>query len=78
MLKQCVHTFISQKINDETILTALKQLNHSTSLLQKDCSGLQQSLLNNDTVSFDLYLQEVRNCAYNLAMATKMLVTQFQ
>lgn len=43
-----------------------------------ECTGLQKSLMNDDTPSTNLYMQGVRNCAYNLAMATKMLVTQFQ
>lgn len=74
------HTFVFyfQKINDETILLALKQLNQSTSLVQRDCVTLQQRLLNNDTNSIELCMKEVRNGAYNLAKATKMLVTQFQ
>lgn len=67
-----------QKINDDIILYALKQLNQSTSLLQRDCIALQQTVLNNDTSSIELYMKEVRNGAYNLAKATKTLVTQFQ
>lgn len=67
-----------QKIDDETILIALNQLNQNTSVLLKDCSALQQALQNNDVNLFEMYMKEVRNCAYNLAMATKMLVTQYQ
>ncbi|XP_055309853.1 ARF GTPase-activating protein Git [Sitodiplosis mosellana] len=65
-------------ITNETIRNAIRQLNQNTGHLQKDCAGLQHSIQSNDTTSIDLYMQEVRNCAYNLAMATKMLVTQFQ
>lgn len=67
-----------QTLTNETIKNAIRQLNQNTGHLQKDCAGLQQSIKTNDTPSIDLYMQEVRNCAYNLAMATKMLVTQFQ
>ncbi|XP_031619745.1 ARF GTPase-activating protein GIT2 [Contarinia nasturtii] len=65
-------------ITNETIHNAIRQLNQNTAHLQKDCNGLQQSITHHDSASIDLYMQEVRNVAYNLAMATKMLVTQFQ
>lgn len=71
-------SYFLQKINDEIILYALKQLNQSTSLLQRDCVALQQTVINNDTNAIELYMKEVRNGAYNLAKATKTLVTQFQ
>lgn len=67
-----------QTITNDTIRNAIRQLNQNTGHLQKDCAGLQHSIQTNDTASVELYMQEVRNCAYNLAMATKMLVTQFQ
>lgn len=70
--------FQSQTITNETIRNAIRQLNQNTGHLQKDCAGLQHAIQMNNTPSIDLYMQEVRNCAYNLAMATKMLVTQFQ
>lgn len=70
--------YLIQSISNETIRNAIRQLNQNTGHLQKDCAGLQHSIQVNDTPSIDLYMQEVRNCAYNLAMATKMLVTQFQ
>ena len=46
--------------------------------MQNECSQLQISLNNDNKSSTELYMQEVRNCAYNLAMATKTLVTLFQ
>ncbi|KAG4075062.1 hypothetical protein HA402_008127 [Bradysia odoriphaga] len=64
-------------IVDETIKTALKQLNQNTGNIQTSCTRLQRALLNDDITTSDLFMQEVRNYAYNLAMATKMLVTQF-
>lgn len=78
MIVFCYILSLLQTITDETIKNAIKQLNQNTGHLQKDCAGLQQTIQSNDTHSIDLYMQEVRNCAYNLAMATKMLVTQFQ
>lgn len=67
----------SQAIADENIKTALKQLNQNTGNIQTSCTRLQRALLNDDITTSDLFMQEVRNYAYNLAMATKMLVTQF-
>lgn len=67
----------SQVIVDENIKTALKQLHQNTANIQTSCTRLQRALLNEDITTSDLFMQEVRNYAYNLAMATKMLVTQF-
>lgn len=66
-----------QAINDETIKNSLRQLNQNTGHIQAECTRLQRALASDDTTSSDLFMQEVRNSAYNLAMATKMLVTQF-
>lgn len=67
-----------QNINEEVVKTALKQLNTNTNLMQVECNGLQHALLTDNTEQSGLYMQEVRNCAYYLAMATKTLVTKFE
>lgn len=54
------------------------QLNKNADHLQKDCADLEQSIHANEKPSIDICMQEVRTSAYNLAKATKMLVTQFQ
>lgn len=73
----CFSFFFLQAIADETIKAALKQLNQSTAHIQAECTRLQRTLAGDDKTAADLSMQEVRNVAYNLAMATKMLVTQF-
>ncbi len=76
-LLNCISLTIRQAIVDENIKTALKQLNQNTGHIQTSCTRLQRALSNDDITTSDLFMQEVRNHAYNLAMATKMLVTQF-
>lgn len=68
-----------QSMTDDVLKNALCQLNANTSAIQAECLNLQRCLTNNENpTSIELYLQKVRNCAYNLAKATKTLVTQFQ
>lgn len=67
-----------QSLNDDTLKNILKQLNFNTNLIQTECHSLQLALANDDKANTGLYLQQVRNCAFNLAKATKSLVTQFQ
>lgn len=64
-------------INEDTIKNALKQLNTNTNQLQAECNGLQRAMITDNKEISDMYMQEVRNCAYYLAMATKTLVTKF-
>lgn len=66
-----------QNIKDDTIRDALKQLNNSTTRVQVECTGLQNALLSDDQENADAFMQELRNCAYFLARATKTIVTQF-
>ncbi|XP_043254789.1 ARF GTPase-activating protein GIT2 isoform X1 [Colletes gigas] len=61
---------------EENIRTALRQLNGNTGRLQAECSGLQRCT--SDVEHMDRCLQQVRSCAYDIAKATKLLVTQFQ
>ncbi|XP_003707270.1 ARF GTPase-activating protein GIT1 [Megachile rotundata] len=61
---------------EENIRSALRQLNGNTGRLQAECSGLQR--YTSDIEHMDRCLQQVRSCAYDIAKATKLLVTQFQ
>lgn len=70
-------TIFPQNISDEIIKTALKQLNVNTSLIQTECNSLQHALSSDNSTNIEVHLQQVRSCAYNLAKATKTLVTQF-
>lgn len=67
-----------QNLNDEIIKNALRQLNLNTTAIQAECTSLQHALSSDTSASVEGHLQQVRNCAYNLAKATKTLVTQFQ
>jgi G protein-coupled receptor kinase interactor 2 len=67
-----------QNLTDEVLKNALRQLNTNTSAIQAECTNLQRALSTENPTNIELYLQQVRNCAYNLAKATKTLVTQFQ
>ena len=67
-----------QNLTDEVLKNALRQLNYNTSAIQAECTNLQRALSTENPTNIELYLQQVRNCAYNLAKATKTLVTQFQ
>lgn len=66
-----------QVISDEAIKAAMLQLTQSTTTIQAECARLQRSLAGEDQTPIDQCMQDVRNSAYNLAMATKQLVTQF-
>lgn len=67
-----------QSMTDDILKNALRQLNQNTSAIQAECTNLQRALNTENPANIELYLQQVRNCAYNLAKATKTLVTQFQ
>lgn len=67
-----------QSMTDDVLKNALRQLNSNTSAIQAECTKLQRALSTENPTNVELYLQQVRNCAYNLAKATKILVTQFQ
>ncbi|XP_046428223.1 ARF GTPase-activating protein GIT2 [Neodiprion fabricii] len=61
---------------EDNVRSALRQLNGNTGRLQAECAGLQRCT--SDTDHMDRCLQQVRSCAYDIAKATKLLVTQFQ
>lgn len=61
---------------EENVRAALRQLNGNTGRLQAECAGLQRCT--SDPDHMDRCLQQVRSCAYDIAKATKLLVTQFQ
>lgn len=63
---------------DDVLKNALRQLNLNTNAIQAECTNLQRALSSENPSNVELHLQQVRNCAYNLAKATKTLVTQFQ
>lgn len=66
-------------ITDDVVKSALYQLNSNTCAIQAECTNLQRALSSSENpTNVEIYLQQVRNCAYNLAKATKALVTQFQ
>jgi G protein-coupled receptor kinase interactor 2 len=67
-----------QSMTDDVLKNALRQLNFNTNAIQAECTNLQRALSTENPANIELYLQQVRNCAYNLAKATKTLVTQFQ
>ncbi|KAG5678630.1 hypothetical protein PVAND_008286 [Polypedilum vanderplanki] len=62
----------------EILRSALRNLNVNTTAIQNECANLQRALNSENPTNIDVHLQQVRNCAYNLAKATKTLVTQFQ
>ncbi|XP_075220348.1 ARF GTPase-activating protein GIT1 [Lycorma delicatula] len=55
-----------QKPADEVVRLALRQLNTTTVRLQAECANLEGSS------------ERVRTCAYNMAKATRQLLTRFQ
>ncbi|CAD6205661.1 GSCOCG00009954001-RA-CDS [Cotesia congregata] len=69
-------TIFSQSSLDENIRTALRQLNGNTGRLQTECVSLERCT--GDSEHTKRCLQQVRCCAYDIAKATKLLVTHFQ
>jgi len=65
-------------MNDDVVKNALRQLNLNTTAIHAECSNLHSALSCENPTNIEAFLQQVRNCAYNLAKATKTLVTQFQ
>ena len=53
-------------------------MNSHTLRLQLDCAGLQRSVGDTVQLSEQDFRQQVRMCAYEIAKATKQLVTMFQ
>jgi G protein-coupled receptor kinase interacting protein 2 len=75
-------------VAEEPVRNALKQINFNTNLIQTDCTRLQRALTGQseeagsssmDAVnSIEYYIKKVRDCAYDLAMSTKVLITHFE
>lgn len=70
-------------MREETLRNALKQLNYNTTLIQTECARLQRSFVEGGSQSvlsdsIKLNMEQVRGCAYDLAMSTKILITHFQ
>lgn len=61
-----IHNVYFQKPADEVVRLALRQLNTTTVRLQAECASLEGSS------------ERVRTCAYNMAKATRQLLTRFQ
>ncbi|XP_055690665.1 ARF GTPase-activating protein Git isoform X2 [Lutzomyia longipalpis] len=65
-------------LDNEAIKTSLSELTSNIEEMQIFCQCLQDSVVTENPEAIDKYLQDVRACAFNLAKATKMLVTEFQ
>ncbi|EAT38104.1 AAEL009958-PA [Aedes aegypti] len=71
-------------MREETLRNALKQLNFNTNLIHTECTRLQRSFVEEGSHqsvlsdSIKLNMEQVRNCAYDLAMSTKILITHYQ
>ncbi|XP_059619975.1 ARF GTPase-activating protein Git isoform X1 [Phlebotomus argentipes] len=65
-------------LDNEAIKTSLSELTGNIEEMQIFCQCLQDSVVTENHEAVDKYLQDVRACAFNLAKATKMLVTEFQ
>ncbi|XP_014214077.1 ARF GTPase-activating protein GIT1 [Copidosoma floridanum] len=68
-------TIFPQNPVDDNIRCALRQLHGNTGRLQAECTALQRCT--SDVEHMDRCLQQVRSSAYDIAKATKLLVTQF-
>jgi G protein-coupled receptor kinase interactor 2 len=65
-------------LTNDVMKNAVRDLNVNTNAIQSECQTLQRALKTESTANVEIYLSQVRNSAYNLAKATKTLVTQFQ
>ncbi|XP_053684995.1 ARF GTPase-activating protein Git [Sabethes cyaneus] len=70
-------------MREETLRNALKQLNYNTNLIQTECTRLQRAFVEEGqqpvlSDSIKVNMEQVRGCAYDLAMSTKILITHFQ
>lgn len=72
-----IHIHTLKVIQNESIKNALRSLQIGSKSMRTECIGMQNAAKDNDTDTFMKYMQDIRNSAYNLAMATKILVTQF-
>lgn len=71
-----LNTIFPAIIAQEAVKNSLHLLNINSHKMQRICSDLQTAILSGNEAQIELFLQEVRNCAYDLAMATKALITQ--
>lgn len=72
-----LNAIFPQVIPSEPVQSALIMLNSNSLRMQRVCSDLQAGIRSDDDAEIEQGIQEVRNCAYDLAMATKALITQF-
>lgn len=61
----------------ESVKNPLVQLNSNSLRIQKVCHDLQNAIVSDNKMQLELFLQEVRNCAYDLAAGNKALITSF-
>lgn len=71
-----LNTIFPAIIAQEAVKNSLHLINVNSHKMQRICGDLQTSILSGNEAQIELFLQEVRNCAYDLAMATKALITQ--
>lgn len=76
LITNLLFKILQQSSLDENIRTALRQLNGNTGRLQTECVSLERC--SGDSEHTKRCLQQVRCCAYDIAKATKLLVTHFQ
>lgn len=72
-----LNTIFPAAIPSEAVRSSLIMLNSNSHRMQRICCDLQAAISADSSAQIELGLQEVRNCAYDLAMATKGLITQF-
>lgn len=66
------------KLTDQGVEEPLKLLRVNAQEMQKICGKLTESLMAPGTELLEATLNDVRQCAYNLARAIKDLVTRFE
>lgn len=64
-------------VSNEDIKNALILLNSNSLKIQKVCCDLQNAIVSDNKQQLELFLQDVRNCAYDLAAANKALITSY-
>lgn len=72
-----LNTIFPAVIPLESVKNALVQLNSNSLRIQKVCHDLQNAIVSDNKLQLELFLQELRNCAYDLASGNKNLITSF-
>ena len=66
------------KLTDQGVEEPLQMLRVNAQEMQRSCGKLTESLMAPGTEQLEATLNDVRQCAYNLARAIKDLVTRFE